>query len=69
MKGFLNIHMAYKVFQEYIKLVSLSIWPFVNLFVRPSVRPFVNLDQSFALNYLLPLFPKPHNRSSFIFGP
>ena len=38
----LIIHMAYKVFQECIHLVSLYIWPFLSLFVRPSVRPFVN---------------------------
>ena len=38
----LIIHMAYKVFQEYINLVSPSIWLFVSLFIRPSVHPFVN---------------------------
>ena len=37
------IHKAYKVFQEYINLVSLSIWPFVSLFACPSVRPLVNV--------------------------
>ena len=36
------IHVAYKVFQDYIKLVSPFIWPFVSPYVRPSVRPFVN---------------------------
>ena len=38
------IHMAYKVFHEYISVVSLSIWPFVSLLfvhVRPPARPFV----------------------------
>ena len=38
----LIIHMAYKVFQKYINLVCLFIWPFVSLFVRPYVRLFVN---------------------------
>ena len=38
----LIIHMASKVFQGYINLVPLPIWPFVSLFVRPSVYPFVN---------------------------
>ena len=38
----LIIHMAYKVFQEYIYLVCLSILPFVSFFFRPSVPPFVN---------------------------
>ena len=32
---------SYKVFQEYISLVSLSIWPFVSLFICPPVRSFV----------------------------
>ena len=38
----LIMHIAHKVFQEYINLVSLSIWPFVSLFVCPSICPFVN---------------------------
>ena len=38
----LIIHMAYKVFQEYINIVSLSICPCVSLFICPSVCPFVN---------------------------
>ena len=38
----LIIHMAYKVSQKYINLVSLSIWPFASLFVRSSVRLFLN---------------------------
>ena len=44
----LIIHIAYKVCLEYINLVSLSIWPFVSLFICPSICQL--LDQSFALN-------------------
>ena len=53
----LIIHMAYKVFQEYIYLVCLSIWLFVSLFVCPSVRPFQLLDHSFTVNVFIVLLP------------
>ena len=38
----LIMRVTYKVFQEYMNLVSFSVWPFVSLSIRPSVRPFVN---------------------------
>ena len=38
----LIIHMAYKRFQRYTNFVPLSVWPFICLFVHPSVCPLVN---------------------------
>ena len=62
------MRMTYKVFQEYINLVSLAVYPFVSLsFVRLLVH-LSTFRSSFALNVVIVYISVTTQQIFFIFG-